>query len=97
MPKLIFKQNFQDSSRFGLLVAAKVKEMIEYYEVSSLLLFQKEFNEWIISIPRKNAYSIDNAFRLKVENSKATISKHFMGSEKEPKVFFEIWEEVNHG
>lgn len=96
MTKLQFKKHFEDGSKFGLMVSAKVRELIEYYNVPSLFVFQKEFNEWINSIPRRNAYSIDNAFRLKINNSKATISKHFMGSDKDPKVYFEIREEATN-
>lgn len=94
MSSLLFKKHKSDSSRFGLMVSAKVKELIEYYGTPSLLIFQKEFNEWITSIPRKNAYSIDNKYRLKVTEGKGQIWMHFMGSDKEPVLAYEICEEV---
>lgn len=84
-------------SKFDLLVSAKVKELIEYYKVPSLFVFQNEFNQWLNSVPKKNAYSLDNAYRLKIAKGKAEIWKNFSGSDKDPVLAFEIWEEVDNG
>lgn len=94
MPNLLFKKHKSDSSKFGLMVSAKVRELIEYYDTPSLLIFQKEFNEWINSIPKKNAFSIDNKYRFKVSKGTGQIWIHFMGSDKDPVLAFEIEEEV---
>lgn len=97
MPKLKYKRVLKsDSSKFALMVSAKIKELIDFYEISSLFIFQKEFNKWINAVPQKNAYSISNAFRLKIDNCEGKIWKHNMGSDKEPVLFYEIWEEVSN-
>lgn len=100
MAKLKFKKLANDGrGRFSLLVGAKIKELIDWYQISQIEVFQKEFNEWIQSIPKKNAYSLQNTYRLKEFwlDNKVQIWKHPMGSDTDPVLVYEICEEVSDG
>ncbi len=98
MAKLQWKRlRLLSKSKFDLLVSAKVRELIEYYQVSSMFIFKREFDTWLKSVPKRNAYSLDNAYGLKITEGKGEIWKNFAGSDKDPVLVYEIWEEVENG
>jgi len=84
------------SGRFNLMIDAKVKELIDYYQISSLFTFQHEWESWINTIPLRNTYSITNAFKLKINNGVGKIWKHYTGSDKDPVLIYEIREEATN-
>lgn len=93
MAKLQYKQLRKGGfGRYDLLVSAKVKELIDYYEISSLFVFQKEFNEFLKGQPKKNGNHITLCYKIKVENSLGQIWRHFSGSDKDPILIYEITE-----
>lgn len=81
---------------FDLLVDHKVKELIYFYEISMLLVFATEWEEWRAGIPRKNGHAFQNAYRLKLINGVGQIWKHFPDLHKDPILVYEI-KEVSHG
>lgn len=95
MVKLKFTKHINDSSsKFDLMIAAKVKELIYFFAIDHLAVFEKEMNDFIISFPKKNAYSLDNAYKVKSIGNRVEIWKHFAGSDKEPVLAYTV--EENH-
>lgn len=78
--------------RYDLMVDAKVKELIDFYEISMLLTFITEWEEWRAGIAQKNAFSFQNAYRLKVENGVCQIWRHFADLHIDPILIYEIRE-----
>lgn len=84
------------TGRYDLLVDAKVKELIDFYELSMLLTFVVEWEEWRAGIKNKNAFPFYQAYRLNVTQGKVEICRHFSGSDKDPILIYEIREEVSN-
>lgn len=84
------------TGRYDLMIDAKVKELIDYYEISSLLIFQREIKQFIESYPKTNAFHFCNAYRVKIEKGILQIWRQFSGSNKDPILIYEIREEVSH-
>lgn len=97
MPKLTYtKLRNNGTGRYDLMVNAKVKEMIDYLGISSLFVFQHEWNLWSSAQPKRNAFHFWNAYQMKVEKGVGQIWKHFSGSDRDPVLIYEIREEVNN-
>jgi hypothetical protein len=97
MAKLSYtKLNSPSRGRYDLMVDAKVKELIDWYEISMLLTFAAEWEEWAVGISDTNAFSFRNAYRFKIENGVGQIWRQFSGSDKDPILVYEI-KEVGNG
>ena len=97
MAKLTYtKLQSPSRGRYDLMVDAKVKELIDWYEISMLLTFAAEWEEWKAGIPDTNAFSFANAFRFNIKNGVGQICRHFSGSDKDPVLVYEI-KEVSNG
>jgi hypothetical protein len=96
MAKLAFKklQN-HGNGRFNLMIDHKVKELVCFYGLPSLVVFESQFKTWIETVPQLNGYSIRNAYKMKIANGVCQIWKHYAGSDKDPILIYEI-KEVDH-
>lgn len=97
MGKLSYtKLNSPSRGRYDLMVDAKVKELIDWYEISMLLTFAAEWEEWKAGIKDSNAFSFANAYRFQIKNGVGQIWRHFSGSDKDSILVYEI-KEVGDG
>jgi hypothetical protein len=97
MSKLTYKKlRSGGTGRYDLLVDAKIKELIDFYEISLLLTFVVEWEEWRAGIPQKNAFPFYHAYRLNVTEALVQIWRHFADLHKDPILIYEVREEADH-
>lgn len=97
MPKLTYRKlRSGGTGRYDLMIDAKVKELIDYYQIDSPFILIDELQRYIDSHPKKNAFHFWNAYRLKLEGRNVQIWRHFADLHKDPILIYEIGEEVTN-
>jgi len=95
MAKLNYKFYSQNSTRYALLIRAKIKELINFYEIEFTSVMQSELQTWIDNYPNSNSFELKYAYRIEREGPIIRVWRCFPDG-KEPVLFARIWKEASN-